>query len=165
MSMQEMVIYGISLDMVGRQPIVLLKTVTDNRFLPIWIGHPEAASIMMRLQGVESPRPGTHDVMVQMLEELEGEVVSVSITELRDKTFFAEVAILDGNGDEHVVDTRPSDALAIAVRVECPILAASEIVEESGVEFEGQGGVDKESMVEEFRQFLDDVDPGDFIDG
>ena len=81
--MQEMVIYGVSFDMVGEQPIVLLKTVDSNKFLPIWIGHPEAAAILMKLQGASTPRPMTHDLMVDVLAELEAKCVSVSVTELR----------------------------------------------------------------------------------
>ena len=89
--MQEMVIYGVSFDMVGKQPIVLLKTADSNKFLPIWIGHPEAAAILMRLQGASTPRPMTHDLMVDVLGELEVRCVHVAVTELRDNTFFASI--------------------------------------------------------------------------
>ena len=79
--MQEMVIYGVSFDMVGKQPIVLLKTVDSNKFLPIWIGHPEAAAILMKLQGASTPRPMTHDLLSDMLGELEVECTRVAVTE------------------------------------------------------------------------------------
>ncbi|MEA2275777.1 MAG: uncharacterized protein QOC78_737 [Solirubrobacteraceae bacterium] len=91
--MQEMVIYGVSFDMVGKQPIVLLKTVDSNKFLPIWIGHPEAAAILMKLQGATTPRPMTHDLMVDVLGELEARCTQVSVTELRDNTFFASITL------------------------------------------------------------------------
>ena len=91
--MQEMVIYGVSFDMVGKQPIVLLKTVDSNKFLPIWIGHPEAAAILMKLQGATTPRPMTHDLLCDMLGELEVKCTQVAVTELRDNTFFAAITL------------------------------------------------------------------------
>ena len=108
--MQEMVIYGVSFDMVGKQPIVLLKTVDSNKFLPIWIGHPEAAAILMKLQGASTPRPMTHDLMLDVLGELEAKCTQVAVTELRDNTFFATVTLVVGER-EIEIDSRPSDAL------------------------------------------------------
>ena len=91
--MQEMVIYGVSFDMVGKQPIVLLKTVDRNKFLPIWIGHPEAAAILMKLQGATTPRPMTHDLLFDMLGELEVACTRSSVTELRENTFYASITL------------------------------------------------------------------------
>jgi bifunctional DNase/RNase len=159
--MLEMVIYGVSFDMVGKQPIVLLKTLAGNRFLPIWIGHPEAAAILMRLQDARPPRPATHDLLCNALEQLGAEITQVAITELRDNTFFASVTISTGI-DEHELDSRPSDALALAVRAEAPIFAAEQIVVDSGIEFEQDAIGDTDEMVEQFRSFLDDVTPDDF---
>ena len=159
--MLEMVIYGVSFDMVGKQPIVLLKTLAGNRFLPIWIGHPEAAAILMRLQDARPPRPATHDLMCTALEELGAEVTRVAITDLRDNTFFAQVTVSNGI-DDHELDSRPSDALALAVRAEAPIFAAEQIVMDSGIEFEQDAIGDTDEMVEKFRSFLDDVTPDDF---
>ena len=121
--MQEMVIYGVSFDMVGKQPIVLLKTRDGNKFLPIWIGHPEAAAILMKLQGANTPRPMTHDLMNEMLSELDVSCSKVSVTELRENTFYASIT-LQMNGREVEIDSRPSDALALAVRTKAPIFAA-----------------------------------------
>jgi bifunctional DNase/RNase len=132
---QEMVIYGVSFDMVGKQPIVLLKTVDSNKFLPIWIGHPEAAAILMKLQGATTPRPMTHDLLCDMLGELDVKCTQVSVTELRDNTFFASIT-LQVNGRDVEIDSRPSDALAIAVRSGAPIYAAEEVIAESAIEFE-----------------------------
>ena len=86
-----MVIYGVSFDMVGKQPIVLLKTADGNKFLPIWIGHPEAASILMKLQGAGTPRPMTHDLLCDILGELDVKCTQVAVTELRENTFFASI--------------------------------------------------------------------------
>ena len=92
--MQQMQIYGVSFDMVGKQPIVLLKTVDGNRFLPIWIGHPEAAAILMKLQGATTPRPMTHDLLTDMLQQLDATVVRITVTELRENTFYARITVI-----------------------------------------------------------------------
>ena len=158
--MQEMVIYGVSFDMVGKQPIVLLKTVDGNRFLPIWIGHPEAAAILMKLQGASTPRPMTHDLLSDMLENLDAKCERVAVTELRDNTFFASITLNVGGRDVEI-DSRPSDALAIAVRSGAPIFAAEEVIAESAIEFEHDPD-DNEEVVERFKDFLDRVTPEDF---
>ena len=161
--MHEMVIYGVSFDLVGKQPIVLLKTADGNRFLPIWIGHPEAAAILMKLQGASTPRPMTHDLLTDMLEQLDAEVVRITVTELRENTFYASITVQQ-NGSEIEIDSRPSDAIAIAVRSDAPIFAAERVIEESAIEFEGEE-VNEEEIVDEFRRFLDDVSPDQFAVG
>ncbi len=155
-----MVIYGVSFDMVGKQPIVLLKAVDTNKFLPIWIGHPEAAAILMKLQGANTPRPMTHDLFTDMLAQLEARVVRIAVTELRENTFFALITI-SVDGAEIEVDSRPSDAIALAVRADAPIYAADSVIEESAIEFEHED-VNEEEVVEEFKKFLDEVKPEDF---
>jgi len=158
--MQEMVIYGVSFDMVGKQPIVLLKTTEGNKFLPIWIGHPEAAAILMKLQGASTPRPMTHDLFTDLLGQLDARVVRIAVTELRDNTFYAMITI-SIDGSEIEVDSRPSDAIALAVRADAPIFAADSVIEESAIEFEHED-VNEEEVVEEFKKFLDEVKPEDF---
>jgi bifunctional DNase/RNase len=158
--MQEMVIYGVSFDMVGKQPIVLLKTADGNKFLPIWIGHPEAAAILMKLQGASTPRPMTHDLVTDMLEKLEARVTRIAVTELRENTFYAVVTVAV-DGSEIEIDSRPSDAIALAVRSEAPIFADDSVIEESAIEFEHED-VNEEEVVEEFKKFLDEVKPEDF---
>jgi bifunctional DNase/RNase len=155
-----MVIYGVSFDMVGKQPIVLLKTVDSNKFLPIWIGHPEAAAILMKLQGATTPRPMTHDLLCDMLGELEVKCTQISVTELRDNTFFATITLKVAGRDVEI-DSRPSDALAIAVRSGAPIFAAEEVIAESAIEFEHEVE-DTEEVVDRFKDFLDQVSPEDF---
>jgi uncharacterized protein len=159
--MQEMVIYGVSFDMVGKQPIVLLKTQEGNKFLPIWIGHPEAAAILMKLQGASAPRPMTHDLFTDMLSQIDAKVIRIAVTELRENTFYAQITI-SIDGSEIEVDSRPSDAIALAVRSDAPIYAAESVIEESAIEFEHEGEPDTEEMVEEFKKFLDEVKPEDF---
>lgn len=161
--MQEMVIYGVSFDMVGKQPIVLLKTVDGNKFLPIWIGHPEAAAILMKLQGQATPRPMTHDLLVEILDQIDANCAQVAITELRDNTFFATITLKIGD-KEIEIDSRPSDALALAVRSESPIFAAEDVIAESAIEFEHEVE-DTEEVVDRFKDFLDQVSPEDFGGG
>ena len=158
--MQEMHIYGVSFDIVGKQPIVLLKTADGNKFLPIWIGHPEAAAILMKLQGASTPRPMTHDLLTDDALPARGAVIRITVTELRDSTFYASITIQQ-YGSEIEVDSRPSDAIALAVRAEAPIFADDRVIEESAIEFEGEE-VNEEEIVDEFRKFLDQVTPDEF---
>jgi uncharacterized protein len=158
--MQEMDIYGVSFDLVGKQPIVLLKTKDGNRYLPIWIGQPEAAAILMKLQGASTPRPMTHDLVTEILSHLDAQVIRITVTELRENTFFAQITV-QMDGTEFEVDSRPSDAIALAIRAEAPIFAADDVIEESAIEFEGDE-VNEEEMVAEFKRFLDDVSPEQF---
>jgi bifunctional DNase/RNase len=153
-------VYGVSFDVASKQPIVLLKVEGKNRFLPIWIGHPEAAAILMKLQRAELPRPMTHDLLVNMIERLSARVSAVTVTELRDNTFYAVVQ-LDVNGQELKVDSRPSDAIALAVRADAPIFVSTDLLNANGIEFE-QEVEDIEDVVKEFRRFLDEVSPQDF---
>jgi len=160
MDVQEMVIYGVSFDVIGKQPIVLLKTVEGNKFLPIWIGHPEAAAILIKLQGTQLPRPMTHDLLTSVIGRFQAEVSRITVTELKDSTFYATLT-LTKDGDEIDVDSRPSDALALAVRTDAPIFASNELIDENAIEFEREVD-DTEEIVESFRDFLESVSPDDF---
>ena len=110
----QMSIYGINLDLFSSSPIVILKVEDENRYLPIWIGQQEARSILMKLQNQEFSRPLTHDLAANLVSEMGGTMERVTVTELRDSTFFATIRLsIDGRSVE--VDSRPSDAIAIAV--------------------------------------------------
>jgi uncharacterized protein len=168
--MREMLIYGVSFDLVGKQPIVLLKTADGNKFLPIWIGHAEAAAILVKLQNAAQPRPMTHDLVTDMLGQLDAEIVAVTVTELRENTFYARIT-LHQNGSELEIDSRPSDAIALAVRAGAKIFVADDVIDESGIEFEGEHGEHDEIAgvtplaeldPDEFRRFLDTVSPDEF---
>ena len=161
MNVQEMVIYGVSFDVIGKQPIVLLRTVEGNKFLPIWIGHPEAAAILIKLQGTELPRPMTHDLLTSIIGSFHAEVTRITVTELKESTFYATLT-LNKDGAEIEIDSRPSDALALAVRTEAPIFAATELIDENAIEFEREVD-DTEQIVESFRDFLESVSPDDFV--
>jgi len=172
--MREMSVYGVSFDLVGKQPIVLLKTSDGDKFLPVWIGHPEAASILMKLQGQDPPRPQTHDLLADVIARLDAEVIRVTVTELRENTFHASIT-LRRNGNEIEVDSRTSDAIALALRADAKIYAADEVVEESGIEFDGEDGEGELRIPstppladldpDEFRRFLDTVTPEEFAQG
>ena len=127
------------------------------------IGHPEAAAILMKLQGASTPRPMTHDLMADLLDNIDARCERISVTELRDNTFYATIT-LTVDGSEVEIDSRPSDALALAVRCDAPIYAAEEVIEESSIEFEHEVE-DQEEVVEKFKDFLDEVTPEDFAGG
>ena len=165
-----MTLYGVSFEPIGKQPIVLLKTADDDKFLPIWIGHPEAAAILMKLQGASPPRPMTHDLLTDVISELQAEVVKVEVTELRENTYYARITIVQ-DGKEVEIDSRPSDAIALAVRCEARIFVAEDVIAESGIEFQAEddeqpGLVIASSLADldpaEFRKFLETVTPEEF---
>jgi len=176
--MVEMEIYGVSFDLVGKMPIVLLKTTDGSRYLPIWIGHPEAAAILMKLQNASTPRPMTHDLFAETLSQLGIRVVCITVTELRENTFYAQITVQQ-DGQEVEIDSRPSDAIALAIRTDARIYADERVIEESGIEFEGEEGDEGavpgepvsltpdqiEELTSKFKSFLDDVTPEQFAEG
>ena len=157
---ERVAVYGVSFDAASKQPIVLLKVEGKNRFLPIWIGPPEAAAILMKLQNATLPRPMTHDLLATVIEKLSATISAVVVTELRENTFYAIMKLQAGDL-ELQVDCRPSDAIALAVRTDAPIYVSAALLSANGIEFE-QGIENAEDIVKEFRQFLDEVSPQDF---
>jgi bifunctional DNase/RNase len=155
--MIEMELTGVRVELPTNQPIVLLREREGERYLPIWIGAAEAAAIALSLQGVVTPRPMTHDLMKNILEDLSIEVQRIVVTELRDATFFATIA-LNRLGEDYEVSSRPSDAIALAVRMAVPIFASEDVLNEASILIPG----DEEEEVEKFREFLDNVSPEDF---
>ena len=152
-----MEITGVRVELPTNQPIVLLKERGGERYLPIWIGAAEAAAIALSLQGVVTPRPMTHDLMQSILEDLQVSVQRIVVTELRDSTFFASIQ-LQRNGDSYEITSRPSDAIALAVRMATPIFAEEGVLEEASILIPG----DEDEEVEKFREFLNNVSPEDF---
>jgi uncharacterized protein len=151
---------GVRVEVPTNQPIVLLREDEGQRYLPIFIGPPEATAIVYALQGMETPRPMTHDLFKTVLDDMSMRLQQVVITELHDGTFYAEIE-LAGNGNAYRISSRPSDAIALAVRYEdaVPIFADEAVLEEAGVLFEND---EEEEQVEQFREFLDQVRPEDF---
>jgi len=137
--MIEMVVDSIRVSLMNYQRVVMLKEKTTDRYLPIWIGPAEADAIAVRLQGVSVPRPMTHDLMQSIVDVLGGSVNSIVVSDLRDDTFFAKV-ILNMDGGQMEVDSRPSDAIALAVRVEAPIYAEDVVLEKAGIVLDKETG-------------------------
>ncbi|HAY66536.1 MAG TPA: hypothetical protein DCY36_10940, partial [Acidimicrobiaceae bacterium] len=136
-----------------------------GRVLPVVIDTPEAHAIHRGIEGIRLARPLTHDLIVNLLDELEATVISVQVTELRERTFFAEIE-LEVAGQKQTISARPSDAIAIAVRTETAIYASEEVLAEAGQMIEGHDAEgddgDPDELLDEFKQFLDDVNPDDF---
>jgi hypothetical protein len=158
--MLEMSLVGVRVELPSNQPIVLLKEVSGDRYLPIWIGAVEATAIAFALQGIETPRPMTHDLMRDILAQTDVQVDRIVISDLVEQTFYATIKMgIDGRSME--VSSRPSDAIALAVRISAPIFASEEVLEQAGIELKDE----EESEVEKFREFLDQVTPEDFAAG
>ena len=155
--MIEMELTGVRVELPTNQPIVLLRERGGERYLPIWIGASEAAAIALSLQGVVTPRPMTHDLMKNILDDLSVHPNRIIVTELRDSTFYATIELQRGT-DRYEVSSRPSDAIALAVRMEIPIFANEDVLDEAAILIPG----DEDEEVEKFREFLDNVTPEDF---
>jgi uncharacterized protein len=153
----EMELTGVRVELPTNQPIVLLRERDGERYLPIWIGAAEAAAIALSLQGVVTPRPMTHDLIKNMLEDLTVQVSRIVVTELRESTFFATIE-LTREAATFEVSSRPSDAIALAVRMAVPIFASEEVLEEASILIPGE----EDEEVEKFREFLDNISPEDF---
>ena len=155
--MIEMELTGVRVELPTNQPIVLLREREGERYLPIWIGAAEAAAIALSLQGVVTPRPMTHDLLKNILEDLAVGVQRIVVTELRESTFFATIE-LQREAATFEISSRPSDAIALAVRMAVPIFASEEVLEEAAILIPGE----EEEEVEKFREFLDNISPEDF---
>ncbi len=159
---REVDVIGVRVEMPSNQPIVLLREVSGDRYLPIWIGAVEATAIAFALQGIETPRPMTHDLIRDMLGELGVSVERIVISDLVDQTFYATIRMANGHASAATeVSSRPSDAIALAVRLNTPIYASEEVLEQAGIELRD----DEETEVQKFREFLDQVSPEDFAAG
>jgi uncharacterized protein len=159
----EMVVESVRVHMLSSRHVVILKETARDRYLPIWIGPWEASAIAMRLQGLTPERPLTHDLFASALGELGVRVERVVIAALAEETFHARL-ILRSDGRLLEIDSRPSDALAVAVRTSAPIFAAEDVIQESAIEFEHEVE-DTEEVVDKFKKFLDEVTPEDFASG
>jgi bifunctional DNase/RNase len=158
--MLEMVVHGITLDPVSQMPIVVLKAKDDDEtFLPIWIGIFEADSILRQLQNVEPPRPMTYELMKNVITQMGGVVDRVVINDLRDSTYYAEVHILQGN-NRLIIDSRPSDAINIALRFSAPIFVEESVLEKSRVP-----KPEEDAEKKKLREWLENIKPEDFEKG
>jgi hypothetical protein len=168
--MIEVVIDSIRISLVTQHRIVMLREADGERQVPIWIGPCEADAITIELQDVKVARPVTHDLLKNVIGEMGGVVSHVLVKELKDGIFHARLYI-DANGTEMDIDCRPSDAIALAVRVDVPIFVAEEVIEEAGIlpeaDIQEEEAVGEETDPEEadaFMDFLDTLDLDDFED-
>ena len=152
--MRELSVVGVRVELPSNQPIVLLKEVDGDRYLPIWIGAVEATAIAYEQQGFKPPRPLTHDLMRDILTALNAPLRAVEIMELKDNVYFADLLL----GDGVRVSARPSDSIALALRVGAPIRCAEQILTDVGIVIPDE----QEDEVEKFREFLEQVTPEDF---
>ena len=155
---------GVRVERPANSPALLLQEVDEpRRMLSIYIGGAEATAIAFAVDGIEPPRPGTHDLFVSTLTALGVEVERVVVTALRDRTFYAELH-LTGPAGPQVLSARPSDAVALAARVGAPIFAEEAVLDEAGfgLEVPPDSDSDPEEVVEDFRKFIDEVNPEDF---
>jgi len=148
-------VVGVRVEMPSNQPIILLKQIDGIRYLPIWVGSAEATAIAFAQQGLVPPRPMTHDLLLTVVNELGGKINKVHLTELRDGIFYSELHLNNGV----VVSARPSDSIALALRYEIPILATEDLFAAAGIEIPDES----EDEVEKFREFLEDINPEDFL--
>ena len=156
-----MEVVGVRVEMPSNQPIVLLKEINGSRCLPIWVGAVEATAIAFAQQGVEPPRPLTHDLMSNLVELLDATLTAVHLTEIKEGIFYATMLVRDSNGGQLTLSARPSDAIALAIRTHSNILATQELLDEIGIEIPQGEGENQE--VEKFREFLDQINPEDFV--
>jgi bifunctional DNase/RNase len=158
--MRELMVVGVRIELPSNQPLVLLKEIDGPRHLPIWIGAPEASAIAMSQQGIETPRPMTHDLLESVVTALGHHLVEARLVSVRETVFYAEL-VFDGGAK---VDSRASDAIAFALRAGCPLRCADEVLDEAGVlvSEDGTSSEGEEAELRQFREFLADVEPEDF---
>jgi bifunctional DNase/RNase len=161
----QMTVTGVRVELPSNTPIVLLREQSGSRFLPIWIGAVEAMAITSAMEGVTPPRPQTHDLLASVIEGLGAEIRRVVVTEFRNNIYYAQL-ILDSDGSEVSVSSRPSDAIALSVRTGAPVYASRDVLDEASIEFqdEDEGGQEFTETLEQFREMLQDVTIEDFID-
>ena len=152
--MNELSVVGVRVELPSNQPIVLLKEVEGDRYLPIWIGAVEATAIAFAQQGVVTARPMTHDLMKDILDALARPLRAVHITDLREGVFYADLVFDDGV----TVSARPSDAIALAMRTGVTVFGTEGVLDEAGIAIPDE----QEDEVEKFREFLDTISPEDF---
>ena len=153
---------GVRVEMPANTPMVLLRESDGgHRLLPIYIGSPEASAIHYALEGVEPPRPLTHDLFLNVLGELGTTVTRVVVTEIVDRTYFAELHLSTPNGDK-VISARPSDAIALAVRCGAALFASTELIDAVGQEPEPEAADEAAEIIDEFKDFIENVSPEDF---
>ena len=167
--MRQVDVVGVRLELPSNHPVLILRDQQATRYLPLWIGTAEATAISLALEGVDPPRPLTHDLLANVINQLGGQVTSVTVSELIEGTFYATINFLNHDS----ISARPSDAIALAIRNQVPVFVAQEVMDVAGMDLAidddyepEEGGFSAADMSQEeldkFRAFLDDIQPDDF---
>ena len=157
--MMEMKVRGLTLDPLQNMALVILRDLEGTKALPIWVGIPEANAIALEIEQVPTPRPMTHDLIKDILEGIKATVTRIVVNDLKDSTFYAQI-FLSLNGQELHVDARPSDAIAVALRVKAPIYVTQDVIERAGsIDLEGH---DMSDEPEKLKDWLENIKPEDF---
>jgi bifunctional DNase/RNase len=153
----KMSLEGVRIELPSQKPIILLKEEEGNRYLPIWIGPFEASAIALEMSHIRTPRPMTHDLIINIIRNLKIKIDNIEISDLKDNTFYAIINIINQENRLVRIDSRPSDAIATAVRSKCDIFVEEKVLDSGGLIIQS---IDEE--VSKFRDFLDHIDPEDF---
>lgn len=154
-----MQVMGIALDTRTGSPIVVLNDLDNRRALPIWIGSAEASAIIRQMENIKSARPMTHDLLHNLINQIGYRLDKVEINDLSSDTYYASLYLLDKENKESIVDARPSDAIALALRADAPIYVTANVVSEGTISTDQEKD---EEEAEEFRQFVQEIKPSDF---
>lgn len=154
-----MTIVGVRVELPSNTPIVLLREQEGSRYLPIWIGAPEATAIASAIEGVTPPRPLTHDLLALIVDGLGATVERVVVSEMRDSVFYADLVLSTDKGEVHI-SARPSDSIALAIRTQCDVFADRSVLAEAGIEIQEES---EEQQIERFREFLEEATIEDFL--
>lgn len=152
-----MILEGVRIELPSNKPIILLKEERGNRYLPIWIGPYEASAIALEMSNIKTPRPMTHDLIINIINNLNISIDNIEITEIKNNTFYAVINIMNVDKKVIRVDSRPSDAIATAVRSKCDIYVAEQVLDSGGLRIQSI-----EDEVKKFKNFLDNIEPEDF---
>ncbi len=157
--MIEIMVKGLAVDAQSKQPVVILTDPEEKRFLPIWIGISEADAILLALEKIPVPRPGTHDLLKSLLEALKGKLERVVIHSINENTFYAHLVVQAAGQPDQEVDSRPSDAIALALRAGAPIFVSEAVMSQAAILDKGKA----EKDIEDFKEFIEKVKPSDFV--
>ncbi len=157
--MIEMKVMGIAIDTASGSPIIVLNDKENRKALPIWIGSAEASAIIRKIENIKVIRPMTHDLIIDIIEKTGYKVDRVEINDVEQETYYSTIYLINDNGDEVTIDSRPSDAIAVAIRVEAPIFVSAKVLADGSVSCDSEKD---EAESEEFRNFIQNIKPSDF---
>ena len=159
--MVEMKVEGLTLDPLTNMPIIILKDLLSDKALPIWVGYFEANAIALEIENINTPRPMTHDLLRSMISSLHAKVKHVLINDLKDNTFFAAISVIQ-NGSDMIIDSRPSDAIALALRTKSPIFVEEKVIEAAKkLDLPDPGKIQNDEK-QQWKDWITSIKPQDF---